>query len=604
MTRLRKRGTRLKERPSLADYIKTRCLKALRTAMADVMAYGGDIEAKIAERVVEGVLQDPEVLARIKGVKGQEDLLGLAREMPEIMRELEAEQAAPPTLLIPQRPDKMNIAAPALHAMLTEAAATVTSTADDALAKSTDAADPPTQNVLAAWFGAGNCPPETLAAVAERLAVLWDTEPGKVIVTGWAFGGLVTWLDGDMFHTPAAELLATAKRKKVPNPLAPLVNAWLERESAAYTSRHVQVVQTARGRYTKTPGLLATTSGQLEIVQVDGEPFAERQPRMPKDGQPRAYRPAQPAQGELIAGPATIDGVPAGDLLLVGLDQWDLEEDKRTTLRHDIIQLGRAAYALTGRATIPEDVGARWLTGQEHATETAKRRWWDTLAAMRWLTVQVNPKTHRWIGMFDVDPRTSGDVWIGPPAWWKESRAESGPRSWRLSGGLWRPPLVGDTPAHGTTAGYWGTLARTVDGIEAALTWGPTAGRGPGGRLPDYLKPVRKGGPGPDVFIPWRNVLRLAGERAPDDDASSYLRVRYKRRIDAMRAAGLLVGGQAAPAGDTVEIVRVVDGRGKGRSSGIIVRATDRFVEAYRLGQDSKAWELLPSSRLFLPDGS
>ena len=604
MTRLRKRGTRLKERPSLADYIKTRCLKALRTAMADVMAYGGDIEAKIAERVVEGVLQDPEVLARIKGVKGQEDLLGLAREMPEIMRELEAEQAAPPTLLIPQRPDKTNIAAPALHAMLTEAAATVTSTADDALAKSTDANDPPTQNELAAWLGAGYCPPETLAAVAERLAVLWGLDPGKVIVTGWAFGGLVTWRDGDEFHTPAAELLATAKRKKVPNPLAPLVNAWLERESAAYTSRHVQVVQTARGRYTKTPGLLATTSGQLEIVQVDGEPFAGRQPLMPKEGRTKAYRPAQPAQGELIAGPATIDGVPAGDLLLVGLDQWDLEEDKRTTLRHDIIQLGRAAYALTGRATIPEDVGARWLTGQEHATETAKRRWWDTLAAMRVLTVRVNPKTHRWIGMFNVDPRTSGAVWIGPPAWWTESRAESGPRSWRLSGGLWRPPLIGDTPEHGITAGYWGTLARTVDGIEAALSWGPTAGRGQGGRLPDYLKPVRKGGPGPDVFIPWRNVLRLAGERAPDDDASSALRVRYKRRIDAMRAAGLLVGGQAAPAGDTVEIVRVVDGRGKGRVSGIIVRATDRFVEAYRLGQDSKAWELLPSSRLFLPDGS
>ena len=149
-------------------------------------------------------------------------------------------------------------------------------------------------------------------------------------------------------------------------------------------------------------------------------------------------------------------------------------------------------------------------------------------------------------------------------------------------------------------------LARTVDGIEAALTWGPTAGRGQGGRQPDYLKPVRKGGPGPDVFIPWRNVLRLAGERAPDDVvASSALRMRYKRRIEALQAAGLLVGGQAAPAGDTVEIVQVVDGRGKGRmGGGIIVRATDRFVEAYRLGQDSKAWELLPSSRLFLPDGS
>ena len=593
--------TQQSKRPSLANFIKARSIEAARTAMADGMADGGDIEARIAERVVNDVLQDPEIMARVKSL---EDLQGLASEIPKIMRELEAEQAEPPTLLIPQRPDKTNIAPPALHAMLAEAAATVTSAADDALAESADTDDPPTQKELAAWFGAGYCPPETLAAVAERLAVLWGLDPGKVRVTGWAFGGLVTWRDGVEFHAPAAELLATAKKQNVPNPLAPLVNAWLEREPAAYTSRHVQVVQTARGRYTKTPGLLATTSGQLEIVQVDGEPFAGRQPRMPKDGQPRAYRPAQPTQGELIAGPATIDGVPAGDLLLVGLDQWDLEEDKRTTLRHDIIQLGRAAYALTGRATIPEDVGARWLTGQEHATETAKRRWWDTLAAMRWLTVRVNPKTHRWIGMFNVDPRTSGAVWIGPPAWWTESRAESGPRSWRLSGGLWRPPLIGDAPTQGTKTGYWGTLARTVDGIEAALTWGPTAGRGPGGRLPDYLKPVRKGGPGPDVFIPWRNVLRLAGERAPDDDLSAALRVRYRRRIEALRAAGLLVGGQAAPAGDTVEVVQVVDGRGKGRTGGIIVRATARFVEAYRLGQDSKAWELLPSSRLFLPDDS
>ena len=593
--------TQQSKRPSLANFIKARSIEAARTAMADVMADGGDIEARIAERVVNDVLQDPEIMARVKSL---EDLQGLASEIPKIMRELEAEQAAPPTLLIPQRPDKTNIAPPALHAMLAEAAATVTSAADDALAESADTDDPPTQKELAAWFGAGYCPPETLAAVAERLAVLWGLDPGKVRVTGWAFGGLVTWRDGVEFHAPAAELLATAKKQNVPNPLAPLVNAWLEREPAAYTSRHVQVVQTARGRYTKTPGLLATTSGQLEIVQVDGEPFAGRQPRMPKDGQPRAYRPAQPTQGELIAGPATIDGVPAGDLLLVGLDQWDLEEDKRTTLRHDIIQLGRAAYALTGRATIPEDVGARWLTGQEHATETAKRRWWDTLAAMRWLTVRVNPKTHRWIGMFNVDPRTSGAVWIGPPAWWRESRAESGPRSWRLSGGLWRPPLIGDAPTQGTKTGYWGTLARTVDGIEAALTWGPTAGRGQGGRLPDYLKPVRKGGPGPDVFVPWRNVLRLAGERAPDDDLSAALRVRYRRRIEALRAAGLLVGGQAAPAGDTVEVVQVVDGRGKGRTGGIIVRATARFVEAYRLGQDSKAWELLPSSRLFLPDDS
>ena len=64
--------------------------------------------------------------------------------------------------------------------------------------------------------------------------------------------------------------------------------------------------------------------------------------------------------------------------------------------------------------------------------------------------------------------------------------------------------------------------------------------------------------------------------------------MRYKRRGAALRAAGLVVqdGQGAAPAGDTVEIVRIVDGRGKGRSSGIVVRATDRFVKAYRPRSD------------------
>ena len=529
--------TQQSKRPSLADFIKARSIEAARTAMADGMADGGDIEARIAERVVNDVLQDPEVMARVKSL---EDLQGLASEMPEIMRELEAEQAAPPTLLIPQRPDKTNIEPPALHAMLTEAAATVTSAADDALAESADTDDPPTQKELAAWLGAGYCPPETLAEVAERLAVLWGLDPGKVRVTGWAFGGLVTWRDGVEFHAPAAELLATAKKKNVPNPLAPLVNAWLERESAAYTSRHVQVVQTARGRYTKTPGLLATTSGQLEIVQVDGEPFAGRQPLMPKEGRTKAYRPAQPTQGELIAGPATIDGVPAGDLLLVGLDQWDLEEDKRTTLRHDIIQLGRAAYALTGRATIPEDVGARWLTGQEHATETAKRRWWDTLAAMRWLTVRVNPKTHRWIGMFNVDPRTSGAVWIGPPAWWTESRAESGPRSWRLSGGLWRPPLIGDTPDAGNKGRILGDAGQDGGRDRGRPVLGADGWQRPGRAAAGLSQARSQGRPGAGCLHPLaqRPPAWLASAHRTTMLHHRLCGVRYKRRIEALQCCG------------------------------------------------------------------
>ena len=104
-------------------------------------------------------------------------------------------------------------------------ATTLIATADESLAESAGDADPPTQSALAAWMGAGLCPPEVLAEVAERLAVLWDLAPKQVRVTGWAFGGLVTWRDGVEFHAPAGELLATAKKRRVPNPLAPLVKA-------------------------------------------------------------------------------------------------------------------------------------------------------------------------------------------------------------------------------------------------------------------------------------------------------------------------------------------------------------------------------------------
>ena len=64
-----------------------------------------------------------------------------------------------------------------------------------------------------------------LAEVEERLAVLWGLGPGKMRVTGWAFGGLVMWRDGLEFHAPAGELLATAKKWDMPNPLYPLVKA-------------------------------------------------------------------------------------------------------------------------------------------------------------------------------------------------------------------------------------------------------------------------------------------------------------------------------------------------------------------------------------------
>ena len=55
--------------------------------------------------------------------------------------------------------------------------------------------------------------------------------------------------------------------------------------------------------------------------------------------------------------------------------------------------------------------------------------------------------------------------------------------------------------------------------------------------------------------------------------------------------------GGVAPAGDTVEIVRVVDGRGHGQVAGVWIRASARFCAAYQ----DQVKTRLPAARLFTP---
>ena len=184
----------------------------------------------MSERI-NSALNEPEVLMRIKAASPQEreQLFEQLIQIGDGLAELDALPPDPERVVFAA--DRagfgMNTTPELLETLLTEAATTVTSAADAALAETAAAAnaDPPTQSELAAWIGAGNCPPETLAEVAERLAVLWDLGPSQVRVTGWALGGLVTWRDGIEFHAPAGELLATAKKRDVLNPLAPLVKA-------------------------------------------------------------------------------------------------------------------------------------------------------------------------------------------------------------------------------------------------------------------------------------------------------------------------------------------------------------------------------------------
>ena len=107
-----------------------------------------------------------------------------------------------------------------------------------------------------------------------------------------------------------------------------------------------------------------------------------------------------------------------------------------------------------------------------------------------------------------------------------------------------------------------------------------------------------RAGPGRTAFIPWRAVLSLAGEPVPADaEPQSTWGRRYRRRVDALSATGYRVppGGGVAPAGDTVEIVRVASG-GKNRgAAGLWIRASARLCAAYQDHVETR----LPAARVF-----
>ena len=77
---------------------------------------------------------------------------------------------------------------------------------------------------------------------------------------------------------------------------------------------------------------------------------------------------------------------------------------------------------------------------------------------------------------------------------------------------------------------------------------------------------------------------------------------RYRRRVEALTEAGpssyrVPARCGVAPAGDTVEIVRVVNGRGHGQVAGLWIRASARFCAAYQ----DQVKTRLPAARVFTP---
>ena len=381
--------------------------------------------------------------------------------------------------------------------------------------------------------------------------------------------------------------LSIPRERRPRHPIEPFVEDWQDR-TKPIKETHIIVTQERRppkgqkhmvlGR---APGVLSLICNTpLEVVEVDGEPLVTA---APVGELQRRYRVPRPVQGELFAAPRKLDGRETGGILVEAVARLPLSGDERMPIRAHLLRLGALAYALTGAITLTTSEGAVLLTGRD--TPETRALFIDLMWTMRSLAIEGRPG-EMWAAA-DAEP---GDPHrIGPPRWWLSKK---GLRAYRLTGTLFRR-IKGD----GRRATRWGTLERTIAGIEGALLWGPTAGRGRGARLPDAVRPVRRGGPGDEVFIPSLQILRLGGDYVPADASGQVrntLNTRSRRRVEALYDAGYSAERGESEAGDTVEIVRRVR-PGRDHGAGIMVRATARLCAAYAGGGERVR---LPASRL------
>ena len=94
------------------------------------------------------------------------------------------------------------------------------------------------------------------------------------------------------------------------------------------------------------------------------------------------------------------------------------------------------------------------------------------------LVIHPKGRPGPWYQMASIEIGAGEVAHIAPPLWWREQKREV--KGFRLSGGLFRPPLLGEEQEQGTDIGYWSSLHRTIAGLESALGyagWRPRAGR-------------------------------------------------------------------------------------------------------------------------------
>ena len=397
----------------------------------------------------------------------------------------------------------------------------------------------------------------------------------ETVVSWWEFSALLALFVARADGLSALAMLVTRLARPIE-----------ERHLIAVTDR-AESITLVRQPARVTVATLSELS-ELEAVAVDGEPFVTKGPDAGLLAHYRA-RPRAAQRGLPFAGPRRMDEHLIGSPVVRALQSFPLIGDERSPIRGDTLRVAALGYASTGAMLIDEPTGALMFGAN---TAANRKRFWEASRVYHHLEL-TDSKTGRYVTLGHA-PADGRMVSLGAPFWW---RGQGEGHRWSLTGRL-LGPRFNNNRGSGGTAGFQSGLTRTLAGLESALSYSRSAGKGKHGRTPDLLRPVRKGGAGPDTFIPWRALLSLAGEPVPADAKSeSVWGRRYRRRVDALIAAGYLIPapGGVAPAGDTVEIVLVVDGRGHGHVAGVRIRASARFCAAYQ----DQVKTRLPAARVF-----
>ena len=305
------------------------------------------------------------------------------------------------------------------------------------------------------------------------------------------------------------------------------------------------------------------------IVEVDGEPVST----------PLHYGPRRP-RGRKGDTPIPLPGtIRAEDVRLALLQEQEQHAgvDRRAPLAGDTLYLCGLSSAIQGDLTLKADRLGAMMAGRFDSVGVGvrqKRRWRDRAwAAVQWASAFRRLPDGNYFQVVGITAHKPplGTLTISPFAW-----ADHG-KGYRLSGVLTAQLIRGDKN---------GSLSRLIAGMEDYLAASaPTPYQG---RLrPRLLIPSRSGGPGTvSELIPYPVLLGRAGFYfdLTDPRSANEIRVLWHRLVTALHEREYVLPSlrAEAPAGDTVEVVKIVKGS-RGGYGGLQVRASARYIEAQEL---------------------